>query len=363
MKFTMTTRRTAATIAALTLAGAGLTACSDSGNDTAASGSNGTAESSDVLATTSVWADVASAVTGNDVDSVIKGTDIDPHHFEPSAKDLARVREAGTLVANGGAYDASLYTVTEQDRIIHAVPLVSKEEAEAHMHAHEHGEEGHDHEHEGHEHGEEGHGEEGHEHEGHDHEHHNHEHEGHDHSHGEMDIDDLEHAWFSPAKVKEVADAVKEKVGGSTDDVDKRMAANEEKLAELPHTHIAMTETIAAPLVWGTELHDITPEGYMKAALNESEPSVQDVAEFIDEIKAGHVDVLIVNPQSTNSATEQLANAARESDVPVVEMRETPPEGVNFLDYFDQVVDELAETVKGLPDKGEDEHAHEEHAA
>ena len=353
MKFTTTTRRTAATIAALTLAGAGLTACSDSGNDTAASGSNGAADSSDVLATTSVWADVASAVTGNDVDSVIKGTDIDPHHFEPSAKDLARVREAGTLVANGGAYDASLYTVTEQDRIIHAVPLVSKEEAEAHMHAHEHGEEGHDHEHEGHDHSEEGHehGEEGHD---------------HSHSHGEMDIDDFEHAWFSPAKVKEVAAAVKEKVGGSTDDVDKRMAANEEKLAELPHTHIAMTETIAAPLVWGTELHDITPEGYMKAALNESEPSVQDVAEFIDEIKAGHVDVLIVNPQSTNSATEQLANAARENDVPVVEMRETPPEGVNFLDYFDQVVDELAETVKGLPDKGEDmheEHAHEEHAA
>lgn len=325
MKFTTTTRRTTATFAALTLASAGLAACNDSNNDPAASGSNDGADSSDVLATTSVWADVASAVTGNDVDSVIKGTDIDPHHFEPAAKDLARVREAGTLVVNGGPYDASLYTVAEQDRIIHAVPLVNKEEAEAHMHAHEHGEEGHNN------------------------------------SHGEMDIDDLEHAWFSPAKVKEVAAAVKEKVGGSTDDVDKRMAANEEKLAELPHTHIAMTETIAAPLVWGTELHDTTPEGYMLAALNESEPSVQDIAEFIDEIEAGHIDVLIMNPQSTNSATEQLANAARENDVPVVEMRETPPEGVNFLDYFDQVVDKLAETVQSLPGKGEDAHA--EHAA
>ena len=333
MKFTTTTRRTAATIAALTLTGAGLTACADSSNDTATSDSNSAAEPSDILATTPVWADVASAVTGNDVDSVINGTDIDPHHFEPAAKDLARVREAGTLVANGGPYDASLYTVAEQDRIIHAVPLVSKEEAEAHMHAHD--EEGHDHDH-----GHEGHG---------------HDHEGHDHSHGEMDIDDLEHAWFSPAKVTEVAAAVKEKVGGSTEDVDKRMGAVEEKLASLPHTHIAMTETIAAPLVWGTELHDITPEGYMKAALNESEPSVQDVAEFIDEITAGHVDVLIVNPQSTNSATEQLANAARENDVPIVEMRETPPEGVNFLDYFDQVVDKLAETVAALPD--EDEHS------
>ena len=329
--------RSAAAAAVAVLAGAGLSACSDGNADSAAQGPGDAADSSNILATTSVWADVASAVTGNEVDAIIKGVDIDPHHFEPSAKDLARVREAGTLVANGGPYDASLYTVAEQDRIIHAVPLVSKEEAEAHMHAHEHGEEGHSHE--GHDHGEEGHD--------------------HGHSHDEMDIDELEHAWFSTAKVKEVAAAVKEKVGGSTDDVDKRMDANDKKLAALPHTHVAMTEPIAAPLVWGTELHDITPEGYMKAALNESEPSVQDVAAFIDEIKAGHVEVLIVNPQSTNSATTQLANAARENNVPVVEMRETPPEGVNFLDYFDQVVDELVETVAALPD--EDEHS--EHAA
>jgi len=330
--------RPATVVAAALLAGASLSACSSDSAETSATGTD-TADSSDVLATTPVWADVAAAVTGNDVEAVINGTDIDPHHFEPSAKDLARVREAGTLVANGGPYDASLYTVTEQDRIIHAVPLVSKEEAEAHKHAHEHGEEGHDHE--------------GHDHDGHDH----------GHSHGiPDDPNELEHAWFSPEKVKEVAAAVKEKVGGSTEDVDKRMGAVEEKLAALPHTHIAMTEPIAAPLVWGTELHDITPEGYMKAAINEAEPSVQDVAAFLEEIEAGHVDVLIVNPQSTNSATEQLANAARENDVPIVEMRETPPEGVNFLDYFDQVVDELVETVGSVPHDGE-EHIHGEDAA
>lgn len=330
--------RSVTALAAALLAGAGLSACSPGNQDPAASGGNSTdhtAGDADILATTPVWADIASAVTGTDVEAVINGTDIDPHHFEPSAKDLARVREAGTLVANGGPYDASLYTVAEQDRVIHAVPLVSKEEAEAHEHEHREPE-GHDeHNHEGHE----------------------HEQEGHSHN-APGNPDDLEHAWFSPEKVKEVAAALKEKVGGSTEDVDKRMAAVEEKLAALPHTHIAMTEPIAAPLVWGTELHDITPEGYMKAAINETEPSVQDVAAFLDEIEAGHVDVLIVNPQSTNSGTEQLTNAAREKNIPVVEMRETPPEGVDFLDYFDQVVEALADAVDGLPHEEGDEHAH-----
>lgn len=335
-----------AAVAAAALAGASLTACSaDEAGSSAGSPGNST-DPSNVLATTSVWADVASAVTGNEIEAVIEGADIDPHHYEPSAKDLARVREAGTLVANGGPYDASLYTVAEQDRIISAIPLVSKEEAEAHKH--EHGD--HDHTHGDHE---------GHNHEG--DEAHDHDHEGH--SHTADNIDDLEHAWFSTAKVKEVAAAVKERVGGTTGDVYKRMDANDEKLAALPHTHVAMTEPIAAPLVWGTELHDITPEGYLKATLNESEPSVQDVAAFLDEIASGHVDVLIVNPQSTNSATQQLANAARENNVPIVEMRETPPEGMNFLDYFDQVVGELADAVNALPQDSEHEHGHEEQAA
>ena len=338
--------RSAAAVAAAALAGASLTACSaDEAGSSAGSPGNST-DPSNVLATTSVWADVASAVTGNEIEAVIEGADIDPHHYEPSAKDLARVREAGTLVANGGPYDASLYTVAEQDRIISAIPLVSKEEAEAHKH--EHGD--HDHTHGDHE----GHNPEG-------DEAHDHDHEGH--SHTADNIDDLEHAWFSTAKVKEVAAAVKERVGGTTGDVDKRMDANDEKLAALPHTHVAMTEPIAAPLVWGTELHDITPEGYLKATLNESEPSVQDVAAFLDEIASGHVDVLIVNPQSTNSATQQLANAARENNVPIVEMRETPQEGMNFLDYFDQVVGELADAVNALPQDSEHEHGHEEQAA
>ena len=339
------TYRSASAFAALALAGASATACSSGEQDSAGPSATGPNSDSSVLATTSVWADVAAAVTGAQVEAIISGTDIDPHHFEPSAKDLARVREADTLVANGGPYDASLYTVAEQDRIISAIPLVSKEEAEAHSHEHEHAHgDGENH--------------------GHDHDH------SHDHDSTPGNLDDLEHAWFSTEKVKQVASALKEKVGGSTEDVDTRMDAVNQKLAELPHTHVAMTEPIAAPLVWGTELHEITPEGYMRSAINEADPSVQDVAAFLDEIKAGHIDILIANPQSTNSATEQLTNAARENNVAIVEMRETPPEGVNFLDYFDQVVDQLVDAVNSLPQDGNDDthdhgdpHYDEEHAA
>lgn len=97
--------------------------------------------------------------------------------------------------------------------------------------------------------------------------------------------------------------------------------------------------------MWGTELHDITPEGYLLSALNENEPSASDIAQFLELIDSGNLDFLVVNPQSTNSATERLADAARKKNLLIVEIRETPPDGVNFLDYFEQIVEEIAVIV------------------
>ncbi|GAB3086454.1 metal ABC transporter solute-binding protein, Zn/Mn family [Corynebacterium aquatimens] len=314
--------------AATALASASLIACSTNGTEGGASGYSGkNADPTNIIATTEVWADVASAVTGNEVPAIIRGASIDPHHFEPAAADLARIKEAGTVVANGGHYDSSLYTVAEQDRIIHAVPLdhpLGGQENKPEGHAHDENQhEGQEHEHEhgdSHAHGE-------------------------GHAHGITEIptslDELEHIWLAPGKVKEVADAVAKRAGGDASTVDKRMDAITEKLNSFPHVHLAMTEPIAAPLIWGTQLHDLTPEKYLLATLNENEPSASDVAEFLALIESGNLDFLVVNPQSTNNATERLADAAKKKNIPIVEIRETPPEGVNFLDYFEQIVNDI----------------------
>ena len=266
--------------------------------DRSSTESEDAAEGSGIIATTGVWADVAAAVTGEDVDAIITGDAVDPHHFEPSAKNLSRIKEAATVVANGGAYDAALYTVAEQDRIVHAIPLLDHAEHD-HEHAHS--------------------------------------------DHLPESLDELEHAWFAPSKVREVADAVAQRTGGDAGVVDTRIAAIEEKLASVPHVHIGMTEPIAAGLVWGTELHDITPEEYVKASLNHQEPSAAAVSAFLNQIKQGDLDMLFVNPQSTNSATERLAAVAQMKNVPIVEIRETPPAGENFLDYFEKIVDQIVE--------------------
>ncbi|MGV0379581.1 metal ABC transporter solute-binding protein, Zn/Mn family [Corynebacterium lehmanniae] len=278
-----------AAIAATALAGSVLAGCSSESND---------ASGSDMIATTNVWADVASAVTGEDVDAIITGDAVDPHHFEPSAKDLSRIKGADTVVANGGAYDAALYTAAEQDRIIYAIPLL--DEHEAHEYDHEH-------------------------------------------AHMPESLDELEHAWFAPEKVLQVAEDIADRTGGDASDVKQRIGDIQSKLNAVPHVHIGMTETIAAGLVWGTELHDITPEEYIKASLNHQEPSAAAVAAFLEQIERGELDMLFVNPQSTNSATQRLADAAKAHNVPVVEIRETPPAGQNFLDYFEGIVGQITD--------------------
>lgn len=292
----MTMNRRARTITAAVLATFTLTACSGA-EPKGESASNGAEENADLIATTKVWADVASAVTGNEVDAIIEGDAVDPHHFEPTAMDLARISKATTVVANGGAYDASLYTVADQDKIVHAIPLLTGAEAEHDGHAEQL--------------------------------HHN--------------PDELEHAWFAPEKVRQVARGVKERAGGDDGVVDKRIGEIEATLASVKHVHVAMTEPIAAGLIWGTELHDITPEEYAKASLDHQEPSAAAVAEFLQQIERRDVDILFVNPQSENSATQRLVDAAKANNVPIVEIRETPPAGQNFLDYLEMIVGQVAE--------------------
>ena len=280
-------------VAAVVAVGASISSCSSD-----------TVDNAEIVATTNVWADVASAVTGEDVDAIITGDAVDPHHYEPSAKDLSRIKGADTVVANGGAYDAALYTAAEQDRIIYAIPLLDEHEAHEHEHDHEHA---------------------------------------HDHAHMPDSLDELEHAWFAPEKVLQVAEDIADRTGGDASDVKQRIGDIQSKLNAVPHVHIGMTETIAAGLVWGTELHDITPEEYIKASLNHQEPSAAAVAAFLEQIERGELDMLFVNPQSTNSATQRLADAAKAHNVPVVEIRETPPAGQNFLDYFEEIVGQITD--------------------
>ncbi|AWB84638.1 metal ABC transporter solute-binding protein, Zn/Mn family [Corynebacterium liangguodongii] len=339
-----TTPMRAASLAVAASASLFIASCSagNAPSDNAAPQASGSpeAKTTTVVATTNVWADVAGAVLGEEVPAVISNPATDPHEFEPSAADLAKVTEAGLLVANGGAYDNAIYSAADPANVISAIPLVDG----AHAHAgHDHA--GHDHA--GHDHASEempaGHeGESPEEHAAHA----GHDHAGHDHADGEN-----EHVWYDTKTVREVADklaadAEKEGHDADTAEVTKRLDAIQSKLDALPGARVAQTHPIADAIIEATALNDVTPAEFRQATLNENEPASSSVAELITMIENGEVDLVINNPQTPDALTERILEAAKAKGVAVVDIAETPQGGADFFDYFDEIAASLAEALK-----------------
>ncbi len=333
-------RRPTALLFAATLGAAALSACS-SGDDNAAGGSDAGSdkETIHVVASTSIWADVAQAVVDTaqtdvniDVHPIVSGNGVDPHHFEPTAADIARANDADVIIAGGGGYDAWLYqAVKNQDEIIHALPLTE----------HDHGE--HDH----------GHDEHG-------HDDHDHAHEGEtvtmdeakkiaaEHPEQITNIDGNEHVWYDAAAIEKVATDVANLVNeanpeakATADPLVEHVKDLKSRIEKLPQRNYAQTEPIADYIFKYTDSTDATPEGYRKATVAEGEPTAADLAHFLEDIKQDKIDLLIFNPQTETDMTKRIRTAAEDKNIPVVEIGETPPEKTNFLDYYEEVVNAL----------------------
>ena len=266
---------------------------------TACSSASGDADGElNIVASTPVWADVAEAtLPGVEVHPIVLG-DSDPHSFEPSAADMARVETADIILVGGGGYDSWLYDSLDGDeRIISAMDL------EPHDHSHDH-----DHDHE----------------------------------------TDNEHIWYSPEAVSEFAADLAEKVlevspdtRVTPDAVATQMAELSSRIATLPAARIAQTEPIADHLLAHSPMIESTPEGYRATTLSEGEPTAADVAAFHQVIADGGIDILIYNPQYASPVATNIRDLAVEAGIPVVEITETPEVGAEFLDTFTTAVTDL----------------------
>lgn len=281
-----------------------------------------------VVASTSIWADVAQEVIDSaqrqdvkiEVEPIVKGNGVDPHHFEPTAADIAKANEADVLIVGGGGYDSWLYqAVKNQDEIIHALPLTDHgkldEEPDVVTAA-----------------------------------------EAKDIAKKEpskvTNIEGNEHVWYDAAAIEkvatEVADLVNEanpEAKASADPLLERVEDIKARVEKLPKLNYAQTEPIADYIMKYTPALDVTPEGFRKATVSEGEPTAADLARFLQTVKDGKVDLLIYNPQTETDISSRIRKAAEDRNVPIVEIGETPPEDTNFLDYYDQAVSAL-EAVK-----------------
>lgn len=282
----------------------GVTSCAGGSGDSPADG-----DKIKLVASTSIWGSIAEDITeGRDdveVTTILSSKDDDPHEYEATARDIAAVKDADIVVANGAGYDNWL-----TDNVEEGTPLVTAQPlAEAHHHGHE----------------------------------------GHDHGHDATNP----HVWFDLDVVSEFEKNLSAElhklnsdIPESDEDVSKKTDELKQRIEKLSGKNVILTESVAAELVDDSELKDITPEGFAHSVNNESEPSAADLAATRQLITDKKADILITNEQSETPAAEQLTNAAKEADIKVVNVNETPDEGQDYFEYADALIKQLEEATK-----------------
>jgi zinc/manganese transport system substrate-binding protein len=270
-----------------------------------------------IVATTSVWADVASQIAGDkfNVIALIDKPTQDPHSFEASARDQLAVSESSIFIMNGGGYDEF---ATKLASAANVVPF-DVYEAEEKAHGGEHAGETED------EHADE-------------------------HAHGH---DGSDHIWYDLHVVEATAFELSQKMAAIQPENKNLFAENYTKFAtsieELEERAAKITtklsyfeaHPLASLLFQELGFENLTPEGFAEAEEAELEPSPLVMNEAKELIGGNKVDFVAVNRQASSTSLEQLIAVAEENAVPVLNFDELLPEGSNYQDWMAGILAEI----------------------
>lgn len=290
-----------------------------------------------IIATTSIWADVTKSVTcsANVEVTSLMPPGADPHSYEPSLGDRSDLAQADLVVANGGGLEGGLNSVLESlvedgvkvvtfEELAKANNLVEIDDDHSdhdHDHDHDHSHDDHDsHDHDDHDHGDhDDHDHDDHDHDDHDHDDHDdhdhddhdhddhddHDHDhshghdhGHDHHHHHGDHDP--HYWMDPILVHDLIDPLVQAIGETdtscAEDYKKQLLALDKEIKDT----VAKLPEDQRKLVTNHHAFEYFADRYDFDVLGTVIPSTSDLAE--------------TNP----AALEALAQAIKDAGVKAV---------------------------------------------
>jgi zinc/manganese transport system substrate-binding protein len=293
--------RLALITAAAALTAATATACSTSSShtsDTAAtSDGSGSGKTIQVLAAENFWGSIASQLGGSHVKvtSIINNPDTDPHDYEPTAADARTVAGAQYAIVNGIGYDAWA------DKLLAANPGNGRTQ---------------------------------------------------------LKVGDLvgikpggnPHRWYSPTDVHKVI----EKITADYKKIDpadaayfdqqkttfetKTLAGYNKLIADIKAkyagTPIGASESIVTPLSDGLGLKMLTPETFLDAMSEGSDPTAKDKAAIDQQIKNKKIKVYVYNSQNSTPDVQAQVREAKAEGIPVATVTETlTPAGASFQQW------------------------------
>jgi zinc/manganese transport system substrate-binding protein len=283
-----------------------------------------------IVASTNVYGSLAAAIGGDDVEvtSIIDSLSQDPHSYEASARDQLTVSDADLILENGGGYDSFLDGLVEASGA--TAPVLTAVE---YSHDYE------DAEHSDEEHADEEHAED----------------DGHDHIEGFN-----EHVWYDPHTMEDFIGAVADELGeldaakadtftANADALLDQIAGLEGSLDDIAADHagekIFVTEPVPLYLAAAAGLENATPEAFSEAVEEGQDVPPATLLEATDILESGDVRTVIVNAQTGGAETSEVEKLAESNNIPVLEFTELVPEGLTYVEWMQQNIDELAGTL------------------
>src|SRR5699024_5009346 len=168
-----------------------------------------------------------------------------------------------------------------------------------------------------------------------------------------------EHVWFDLDTVDAVAEAVAGRLAqidpSHADGFRSRTAALHRDLAllgrqadaiaaEHPRPVVA-TEPVAHYLLRRAGIEDLTPPEFGEAVEHGSDPAPAVIARLRDLLTRGGVSALVRNVQTESPTTEVVRHDALDAGLPVVDVGESPPEGISYTDWVHAVLTALGKAT------------------
>ncbi|WP_236654417.1 metal ABC transporter solute-binding protein, Zn/Mn family [Streptacidiphilus anmyonensis] len=247
-----------------------------------------------VVAAENFWGSIASQLGGDHVHvtSVITNPDTDPHSYEPTAADARTVTGAQYVIVNGIGYDAWA------DKLLAANPGAGRTE---------------------------------------------------------LKVGDLvgirpggnPHRWYSPTDVHRVIDRITadykriDPADAAYFDRQKQtfetrtLARYDQLIADIKAkyagTPIGASESIVTPLAEGLGLRMLTPESFLDAMSEGTDPTAADKATIDQQIKSKQIKIYVYNSQNSTPDVVAQVKLAKSEGIPVTTVTETlAPAGDTF---------------------------------
>lgn len=258
-----------------------------------------------VVASLNSYGDIAEAVLGDagSVTSVIANPDVDPHDFEPTPSTAKQYDASDVIISNGGGLDAWSEKFAQANKQAKSISLST-------LYNYQEG--------------------------------------------------DNEHFWYEPDLVEKLTKELvntysdiapdqrrvfEDNAQRYLDKMDKVTSLRNELETSLKGKFVLTTEPIFDPWLKSMGVKVAVPE-FAYAVEEGQDPTPAAITAWEDAARQGKVVAVIQNTQATSQLVDQAVKTAKDSKVPVVQVSETKPADVNYVDWQFTQLEALQKAVK-----------------